>query len=204
MKNYEEKFFLYLNGKMSSQERMMFENELKKSETLNDAFEEYKNLVHLVNETKNIKVNDNYTESIVPAFRSRLERMDKKKSYSNFKYVFASILIIAVGYLVVSQYSGEKKQELNQVLTDLSNDEIDLIAYDFYVSEDFTKSLDDVSSQKIYSIYAENLKTGLGESTDDFSSDVLISRYNITDIDQYLSDTDIDLIYSQLIEKKIL
>ena len=47
MKNYEEKFFLYLKGKMSPQERIMFEDELNKSESLKNDFEEYKNLATL-------------------------------------------------------------------------------------------------------------------------------------------------------------
>ena len=85
-----------------------------------------------------------------------------------------------------------------------SNDEIDLIANNFYVEEDLTASMDDVSAQKIYSIYAEDLKTSLVESIGDANSNVVLSKFNITDVDQYLSDADIEIIYSQLIDKKIL
>jgi hypothetical protein len=203
MKN-DENFFLYLKGKMSSEQRTLFEDELKKSELLSNDFEYYKNLVHSINETKNIDLNKDYLESIVPNFRSLLERMDKKKSFKKLKYVFASLLIIVTGYFVISNYNTENKQELNQTLADLSNDEIDLIANNFYVEEDLTASMDDVSAQKIYSIYAEDLKTSLVESVHDINSNLLLSKFNITDIDQYLSDNEVDLIYSQLIEKKIL
>jgi len=204
MKNNEEKFFLYLKGKMNSQERMIFEDELKKSEELKNDFEDYKNLVHSINETKNIEINKDYSESIVPNFRSKIERINEKKLYSNLKYVFASLVIIIAGYFIVSQIDGENKQELKQVLTDLSDDELNLIANDFYASDDLTKNLDDISTQKIDSIYADNLKTSLTESIDDINSNVILSQNNVTDVDQYLSDNEIDLIYSQLIEKKIL
>ena len=204
MKNNEEKFFLYLKGKMNSQERMIFEDELKKSEELKNDFEDYKNLVHSINETKNIEINKDYSESIVPNFRSKIERINEKKSSTNLKYVFASLLIIIAGYIIVSQFSGENNQELKQVFTDLSDDELNLIANDFYASDDLTKNLDDISTQKIDSIYAENLKTSLTESIGDINSNVILDKYNVTDVDQYLSDNDIDLIYSQLIEKKIL
>lgn len=204
MNNYEEKFVLYLKGKMSSEQRMLFEDQLKNSEVLRNDFEDYKNLVHSINETKNIDLNKDYLESIVPNFRSQLERMDKKKSFMNLKYVFASLLIMVTGYFVISNYNKENKQELNQALADLSNDEIDLIANDFNVAEDLSLSMDDFSAQKIYSIYANDLKTSLVESVDDINSNLLLSKFNITDIDQYLSDNDVDLIYSQLIEKKIL
>ena len=95
-------------------------------------------------------------------------------------------------------------QELNQALTDLSSDEIDKIANDFYVSEDLTKDIDDVSSQRIYSIYTENLKASFDESVGDINSSEVLSKYNITDVDQYLTDDEMELIYSHLIEKKIL
>ena len=204
MKNNEEKFFLYLKGKMNSQERMIFEDELKKSEELNNDFEAYKNLVRIIKQTKDIEINKDYSESIVPNFRSKIERINEKKLYSNLKYVFASLVIIIAGYFIVSQIDGENKQELKQVLTDLSDDELNLIANDFYASDDLTKNLDDISTQKIDSIYADNLKTSLTESIDDINSNVILSQNNVTDVDQYLSDNEIDLIYSQLIEKKIL
>ena len=204
MKNNEERFFLYLKGKMDSKEKLLFEDELKKSEKLNNDFEEYKNLVYFINETKDIEISKEYSESIVPNFRGRLEWIDKKKSFVNLKYVFASILIIVAGYFIVSQIGLANKQELKQVLTDLSDDEINLIANEFYGSDDLTKSMDDYSSQKIDSIYAVNLNASLVESIDDVGSSFVFSKYNVADIDQYLSDNDIELIYSQLIEKKIL
>ena len=204
MKNYEEKFFLYLKDKMNSQEIIVFEDELKKSEALNNDFEEYKKVIGLIDETKIGEISKEYLDSIITNFRSRLERIDKKKSSTNLRYVFATVLIIIAGYFVVSQFNLENNQGLNQALTELSNEEIDLIANDFYDSEDLTKNIDDVSSQKIYSLYAENLKTSFDESVGDINSRVVLSKYNITDVDQYLSDDDIELIYTQLIEKKIL
>ena len=204
MKNNVENFFLYLNDRMSSQEKKIFEDDLKKSDELNYEFEEYKNLAHSINETKNIEVNKDYSESIVPNFRSRLERTDERKSYTNLKYIFASLVIIITGYIFVSQFDGENKQELKQALTNLSDDEINLIANDFYASDDLTKNITDISSQKLDSIYTENLKTSLTESIGDINSNVILSKNNVTDIDQYLSDNDIELIYSQLIQKKIL
>ena len=204
MKNNEERFFLYLKGKMDSKERLLFEDELKKSEKLNNDFEEYKNLVHFINGTKDIEISKEYSESIVPNFRGRLEGIDKKKSFINPKYVFASLLILIAGYFIVSQIGLANKQELKQVLTDLSDDEINLIADEFYGSDDLTKSMDDYSSQKIDSIYAVNLNASLVESIDDVGSSFVFSKYSVADIDQYLSDNDIELIYSQLIEKKIL
>jgi|WetSurMetagenome_2_1015567.scaffolds.fasta_scaffold40432_3 hypothetical protein len=204
MKNNEEKYFHYLKGKMNSQEKMIFEDELNKSEELKIDFEKYKNLIHFIDETKNAEISKDYSESIVPNFRARLDGMDRNESYTKLKYVFVSLLIIIAGYFVALQNNGEKAQGTEQVLTTLSDEELNLIANDFYASDDLTKSLDDISSQKIDSIYAENLKSSVAESLDDINSNVILSKNNVADVDQYLSDSDIELIYSQLIEKKIL
>jgi GrpB-like predicted nucleotidyltransferase (UPF0157 family) len=96
MKNNEEKFFLYLNGKMNSSERLIFEDELKESEELKNNFGEYKNLMHFIDETKNAEISKDYSESIVPNFRNRLERTDGRKLFKKLKYVFASFLIITI------------------------------------------------------------------------------------------------------------
>ena len=204
MKNSEEKFFLYLKGKMRSEEKLIFEDELKESEELKNNFGEYKNLMHFIDETKNAEISKDYSESIVPNFRNRLERTDGRKLFKKLKYVFASFLIIIAGYFVVLQFNGEKAQGTEQVLTTFSDEELNLIANDFYASDDLTKSIDDISFQKIDSIYNEKLKTSLAESVDDINSNIIFSKTNVTDVDQYLTDNDIELIYSQLIEKKIL
>jgi len=204
MKNNEENFFLYLKGKMNPKERKFFEDGLKNSEELNSDFEEYEILVQSINESKNIDLNKDYLESIVPNFRSRLEKKDKKKSLKNLKYAFASIFIIVMGYFLILTYNTENKQDVNQALADLSNDEIDLIVNDYNVEDYLTAYMDDISAQKIQYIYAEELKTSLAESIGDINLNEVLVKFNITDVDQYLSDNDVDLIYSQLIEKKIL
>ncbi len=204
MKNYDEKFYLYLKNKMSDKERIIFEDDLNKSELLKNDFEEYKNITHLITESKNIKINKDYLESIVPEFRRKLEQKQAKKSSKNLKYMFATVVIIIAGYVVVSQFNTENNQELNQALTELSNDEIDFITDDFYVSDDLTKNIDDESSSKIYSIYTENLKASFDESFSEINSSRVLSTYKITDVDKYLTDDEMELIYSELIEKKIL
>jgi hypothetical protein len=189
---------------MNSQEKLEFEDELKNSKELKNEFEEYKNLLKIINETKNTAINKEYSESIVPNFRNRLDKIGEKKSYKNLKYVLASFIIIIAGYFIVSQINREDKQDLNQVLTNLSDDELNLYAADFYSSEDLTKSMENISSKRIDSLYAENLKSSVDESIDNINPNLILNKNDVTDIYLYLSDNDIDRIYSQLIEKKIL
>lgn len=204
MKNNEQKFFLYLKDKMNPTEKSLFEDELKKSKELSKEFKEYKNVADLVSETKDFKLARNYTNSLVPDFRNRLEERAKQNYSKNFKYIFASLVIILSSYLIVSQFDMDSKTDLNQILTSLSANEIKSISNDFYLSNDLTTNLDEFSSEKIDSIYNSNFDESVLESIDNSNTDLIFTSYNSININEYLSDTEVDLIYSKLIEKKIL
>ena len=112
MINNEERFFSYLRGKMRSEERKTFEDELIHSENLNKEFIEYKKLNSIIDETKNIPISQNYAASIITDFRKRKGSTEIKKSYPRLKYAFASILVIISGYFLVSELNDENPEEI--------------------------------------------------------------------------------------------
>ncbi len=79
MINNEEKFFSYLKGKMNPEERKIFEHELIHSDNLKQEFDEYKKLNSMIDETKNIPLSKNYSESIITEFRRRKDSKGLKK-----------------------------------------------------------------------------------------------------------------------------
>ena len=204
MNNNEEKFFLYLKGKMDLKEKLSFEEELKNSKELNIEFEEYKDIINIISETKNLSLSKEYSESLVSNFRNKKVAGNTKKSFSNFKYAFAAILIIVTGYFGLKQFTVNNETGLKQVISSLSDNEIKYVTDDFYVSNDFIKNVDDISSQKIDSIYTFNLKESVVESIENRNADFILKEYYRNEIDDYLTDNQIDEIYSKLIGKEIL
>ena len=203
MINNEEKFFSYLKGRMNSEERKTFEDELIHSENLNKEFIEYKKLNSIIEETKNIPLSQDYAASIITDFRKRKGSTEIKKSYPSLKYAFASILIMLGGYFLVSELNDENPEEIKSLLTEFSNSELNSFSYDSYYSSNIEKNIDEEAISRIDSIYKENISASIIESMDETSMDEIFSINNFVD-EEYISDNDIDLIYDKLINKEIL
>jgi hypothetical protein len=204
MINNEEKFFSYLKGRMNSEERKTFEDEVMHSENFHKEFIEYKNLNNIIEETKNISLSQDYAASIITNFRKRKELKEIKKSYPKFRYAFASILIIIGGYFLISELNKENPREIKSLLTEFSDAELNSFSDDTYFSSNIDKNIDEDAISRIDSIYTENISASVFESMNESSMDYIFSINNLVDVDEYISDSDIDLIYKELINKEIL
>lgn len=204
MINNEEKFFSYLKGKMNSESRKTFEDELLNSETLNKEFSEYKKLDDIIKEAKNVNLKKEYSESIITEFRTRKETKSLKKIKPTIKYAFVSILIIITGYFLVSQINKENQHDVNSELTQYSYSELNSFIDDYDYSNSIELNIADDALQRIDSIYSDNISASLMESISEKNFEDIFSTNSIVDVDEYLSDNEVDFIYAQLINKEIL
>ncbi len=200
----EEKFFSYLKGKINPKERKAFEEELVYSDNLNQEFDKYKKLQSIIDETKNISLNKNYSESIITEFRKRKESKSLKKKSPTIKYAFASIIIIIMGYFLISQINKENPQDVNSILTQYSDSELDSYIDDYDHSNAIEMNIGNEAVQIIDSMYLENISASFIESINKESLTEMVGFNNVADVDEYLSDNEVDLIYAQLINKEIL
>jgi|GEM_PF-1007610 len=204
MINNEEKFFSYLKGKMNPVERKEFEDELKRSENLNQEFSDYKRLSRLIDETKNIRLSKDYSESIITDFRRRKGSKGLNKKSPTIKYAFASIIIIIIGYFLISQKNIENPQDVNLLLTQYSDSELDSYINDYDYSNTTEMNIGNDAIQRIDSLYSENISASLIESIKEESLTDIVNFNSVADVDEYLSEIEVDLIYAQLINKEIL
>lgn len=204
MINNEEKFFSYLKGKMEPESRKTFEDELMNSDTLNKEFIEYKKLNDFIKETKNVNLKKDYSESIITEFRKRRESKSLKKIHPTIKYALASILIIIAGYFLISQVNKENQYDVNSALTQYSYSELDSFINDYDYSNSIEMNITDDALQRIDSLYSENISVSLIESIGEHSFEDIFSTNSISDVDEFLSDNEVDFIYAQIINKEIL
>lgn len=204
MNNNEEKFFSYLHGKMNFEEKEEFERELIKSPDLNNEYNDYNKLMDIVSETKNINLSKDYSESIITEFRNRLEIKSTKKIIPNFRYAMASVIIIVVGYFSFSVLNKETPDEIKSILIEYSYDELNSYTKNYDFSVGLEKNFNDSDISKIDSIYKQNVSANLIESIGSKATDYIFIKNNVADVNEYISDNDVDLIYSQLIDKQIL
>ena len=204
MTNHEEKFFLYLKGKMNSEERKDFEDELNNSESLKKDFTEYKKLTSYIDEVKDVHLNGEYSETIITEFRERLESKRDLNSFKIIRYSFSAIVLIVVGYFLISVLDKEKPVEITSILTEFSDDEIESLSYNFDYSADIENHITDDNVNRIDSIYNEKLSSSISASLQENGLEYIFNINNLSDVDEYLSENDVDIIYAQLINKEFL
>jgi len=204
MNDSEEKFFSYLKGRMNPEEKKKFEEELLFSDNLNKDFADYKKLHNILDDVKNIRINKNYSESIITEFRKRKESRIINKSFSKTRFAFTSIVLILIGYFLISFLNQEKPMEINSLLTEFSETELESLSRNIAYSVNLENNISDDDVSKIDSIYKENLSASLNETIEENRLDNIYSINNVSDIDEYLSENDVELIYAQLINKEIL
>lgn len=204
MINSEEKFFSYLNGRMNSNEKKEFEDELLRSENLKEEFAEYKRLNRIIEVVKGIPLNKDYAASIITDFRKRNESKKISKSYSKVSYAFASIIVIIVGYFLLSIYYKEKTTDIDANFTEFTIADLDSLGYYYDYSLNIDGSLNNDFINAVDSIYSEKYFASLSGSIGEKSLEDIVSFNGVTDVDEYLSEKDVDRIYAKLINKEIL
>jgi len=200
----EEKFFSYLKGRMNPEEKKKFEEELLFSDNLNKDFTDYKKLHNILDDVKNIRINKNYSESIITEFRKRKESRIINKSFSKTRFAFTSIVLVLIGYFLISFLNQERSMEINSLLTEFSETELESLSRNTAYSVNVENNISDDDVSKIDSIYKESLSASLNETIEENRLDNIYSINNVSDIDEYLSENDVELIYAQLINKEIL
>lgn len=201
MKNNEEKYFDYLHNKMNEREKQSFETELRSSEGLKKDFETYKKIKYLVNESKQVKLNIQYSQTILPMFRKRLEKKKRKVLYYKYGYAFAALFIILFSFSIITRMFDDK-QNIHETYTNISGDEASYIAKELNI--DFEKSIDDKTVEKIDSVYENKLAEKIDESVNDNNLESISGKIDLKELDQYLTDKDIETLYADLSEKEIL
>ena len=178
-----------------------FEEELKSSPKLRNDLESYKKLFNLVEETKNIPLSNQYTQTIIPEFRSRQERKRKHSFISKYGFALAFLFVFVVSYSIINNLMQEN-QNPKDLYTNLTNDEADFLAEKLNL--DFSKDLDSNAEVNIDSVYNEDLDQNINSSLSDRTFQSYSKDLSIKDLDQYLTENDVDIIYSELLNKKIL
>lgn len=199
--NDEEKFFRFLNNKMSEHEKNKFQKELHSSEKISAEFNSYKKVFEFINEVKSVSLNPAYSENIIPVFRNKLHKQNKHRIYFKFAYGIALIIVSLVGYLLLDQNKNNSVDTVEQIYSNLTNQELDNIYNDYDI--DVEKILDDAVINNIDSMYLEKVDQNYIEGYS--SSDIIpFNNLDINELQKYMEQGQMDLVYSELLNKKIL
>ncbi|MBK7629676.1 MAG: hypothetical protein IPJ23_02975 [Ignavibacteriales bacterium] len=204
MINNEEKFYSYLSGKMNPDEKIRFENDLNQSSDLNAEFIKYKNVQNFIDEVKDVRLNNDYTESLITNFRNSLNSKNTKRKSPIIKYAFETLVVAVVGYFLISSFDKETPQNIQSLVSDYSEAELDSFSNNYHFSSNSESNITEYDANVLDSIYNANFSAGLIESISKNKMADILNINNVSNVDEYLSDNDIDEIYAQLIDKEIL
>lgn len=201
MKNNDEKFSSYFLNEMDDNERLKFEEELKTSIELRNEYENYKKLFDVIQYTKSIKLSDEYSQNIIPVFRKKLERKQKFSAMIKFGYVFAVLLAFVVGYSVMD-FMIKTNKENPVSFTSITPEEASSFADEMNIN--FENDYDEQASASIDSLYTTAFNENVKSSIDSKRIQSISKDISIGELDKYLSEDDVNLIFAELSDKEIL
>ncbi|BDQ01659.1 MAG: hypothetical protein KatS3mg037_0234 [Ignavibacterium sp.] len=178
----------YFDGELNDVEKENLFNEFKKNEDLRIEFDSIKNIFDLKSDVQKTKVNQEYLDSIVPKFRTKLEKGNERKS---FNPIFASALTVVLIAIAVLLLIPKESKIVTNNFSDISDEE--LIRH---LSQDYS---DLIQEEKIDSLLNAELKTAPDKiSYYVFNGDDITNLYK----KNLINPEDENEIYSELIAKK--
>lgn len=201
MKKNDERIISFIDGQMSPDQKKDFETELQSSETLRREISEYKAVYESINIAREKGLNQDYTDSIIPEFRRRMEEKKSGVLSTRFAYIVVSFILIAsLLYMVnVSQVQDpgiEKVFSFNQI----ENSDLD-IALENMSTDDILLAYSDEDSNALDSILTAYFSKTVTSEADSEENLFALNELDYLQIENLLSDEEVDLVYNEIINK---
>lgn len=186
-----EKILKYADDRMTDLERKKFENELQADPALMKQWETYKKNINDINFAKNIEIDREYFEKILPTFYRK--NISSKQSFNHkFAFGFATVIVAVLMFLLLKPADIEeiKLEQNNAENVEYFNDYFG-IGDSLYISGRYNDEADSL----VYDQIAEELGLNL-----ESNYRTTINEYDFNYYEDYLSDNEADLIYAEIIE----
>ena len=199
MKN-KEKIIRYIDGQMDSKEKFRFEEELKNSSSLQNELEACRKLLGEFREVKNISVEEKYFIDLLPEFRAKISSAKKLRFYPSFAYSLAAVLLIVFFSVIFRQDDGEINQVEN-IISSLNDNETEYFL-DNYSGLDFSSEIIVNDSESYDSILTQLIANELISGNTDLDYALESTENNFYGITDEITETEADIVYNELINKK--
>jgi len=199
MKN-EEKIRKYLDGELTGEELLKFEEEINNSSELKRTIDSYKNTLNQYRRFSNPDIQNSYFVNIIPEFRERIKK--KKESKLKPVFVLGSVSLVIISLLVIFIFNKDREIMYNDniVLQDIESEELNSYVNNY--SRDFNsiQLTEVVEYDSLFNSMILN-ELDINGTSRDYLADVTGNEF-YTILDE-LSEEEIDGIYNTLISQKI-
>ncbi len=199
MKN-EEKIRKYLDGELTGEELLKFEEEINNSSELKRTIDSYKNTLNQYRRFSNPDIQNSYFVNIIPEFRERIKK--KKESKLKPVFVLGSVSLVIISLLVIFIFNKDREIMYNDniVLQDIESEELNSYVNNYYRDFNSIQLTEVVEYDSLFNSMILNELNINGNSGDYFADVTGNEFYTILD---ELSEEEIDGIYNTLISQKI-
>ncbi len=198
----DKRICLYLEGELTPEERIVFEDELKNSHELQKELKLYKNFISSVEETKNLPIDSNYFDNIIPEFRRRLISSKQRKYYSKLAYAFPVLVILfLVAFFIINDQNQIVFNRANLTANNI-NDNGTYELRNLSVDELIPSSLSTNDSEKYNTELNKLIGNELNISTDSTKYLLADEVLDYNSIIDNLSEKDANIIYNNILNKK--
>lgn len=203
MRKTDKKIIEYLDGQMDYFQLKEFENELKNSGRLRNTLAEYKKVFDAAGSVKENTIPDGYADSILPEFRRRLEKQNYFKPH--FSPAYGAVLAVIVILIILVSLPTDNDQNINPDFVsadDMTVSEIDNL-FEQMTTEDMLIEYSNKESVSLDSIYSSFYSTEITEAEDRIENLFVLNDLEYSEIEQLLSEQDLEIVYNEIINKEI-
>jgi hypothetical protein len=156
----DERIIKYLEDELTPEERIAFENDLRNSTEMRAELEKYLTVKKETVNLKEVKLNQDYLNSIVPEFRTKLDLPKTTSIRRNLGYAFGVMLTFIIAAVILQKIFTESTEvnELQYFTESLDeNQKVELL-------ENLNGSLEDfyqISENNTEMVLTNLLQTGL-------------------------------------------
>ena len=192
----EKRIIKYLENELTSEERIIFENDLRESDQLREELEKYLRLRKEISNLKEIKLNENYLASIVPEFRNKLNLPKTTSLRWNLGYAIGAMLAFIISVVILQKiFTNNSALNEVQVFTESlnANQRIELLENLNGNLEDYYQISDNTAEMELINLLQEDLKLNndVAEAYD----------INYTELVDELSASEAEKIYNEILNK---
>lgn len=193
----DERIIKYIENEMTSEERISFETDLNNSSQLREDLENYLKVEQLIEESKRVKLNQLYLNSILPEFRNDIYRPKSFTIQKKISYAFGIVLIIVLSLVIFNNNFNEyiKSNSVKEFTQSLNyNQKIELLENLNSDSDDFNLIIENSADIELTNFLQSSL------IVNNEVADVYDISY--TDLVEDLSQMEADNIYNEILNKK--
>lgn len=203
--NNKDTILKYLSDLMDDKEKNQFEEKLKSDNDLRQEFERVQNNLEQFSISSEHDSDSAYFNNLVPKVRARMESKKKKRNL-----VLAPVISLGVTLVLIFmlQFPSTNQQSLFEL--DISNADLSEI-----VSQSDSFDVENLLGTNFVEDYAYYNSDKSGSDLDLYLDDSVISDVELDDVNSYYSNDQItdyddfsneqvDIVYKELINKKIL